>query len=487
MDGQFNHGRLRSGRRRVGGLVALFAAIALVAGACGASGSSDEEGDGDGSTTTAAGGSSSSSAKWGDMDSPCGEGDFTVKEGEGGTGTDKLYIGVPNDRGAEIRPGLNKELWDASTAFADWCNEQGGIGGLQIELVDLDAKLFQVEAAMAQACTSVFGFVGGAFTQDNLSFTGKDGSDFHKCGLIDIPAFAVSVEKGLSNGQVQPLPNPPDKKSEQWIMDFKKLYPDQAKENIVVVGELPSLKVVHLQYDAAVQAVGGMEQLNPLSYPVAGMADWTPLAQKVIDSGAGSLYWIGEPSNAANMMAKLKEQGWEGIALNETNVYDANYFSAGAQAVDGSVVRIAFHPFEEADKWPAIKQYQDNLKKYVPDGKEAALGLQSTSAWLLFATAAKACGEANDGVIDRNCVLEQAASQKDWTAGGTHVPTQPGSDEPPECGMLMVVKGDGFERLWPEIGGEDDDQDGFHCPPDSIATVTAELPAKGAVDPNRER
>ena len=30
--------------------------------------------------------------------------------------------------------------------------------------------------------------------------------------MIDIPAFAVSLEKGLSNGQVQPLPNPPDKK-----------------------------------------------------------------------------------------------------------------------------------------------------------------------------------------------------------------------------------------------------------------------------------
>lgn len=84
-------------------------------------------------------------------------------------------------------------------------------------------------------------------------------------------------------------------------------------------------------------------------------------------------------------------------------------------------------------------------------------------------------------------MLDRAAEQKDWTAGGTHVPTDPGGDEPPECGMLMVVKGDGFERLWPEIGGEDDDQDGFHCPPDSIATVTAELPAKGAIDPDRKR
>jgi hypothetical protein len=147
-------------------------------------------------------------------------------------------------------------------------------------------------------------------------------------------------------------------------------------------------------------------------------------------------------------------------------------------------VRLAFHPFEEADKWPAIKQYQDNLKKYVQDGKEAALGLQSTSAWLLFATAVKACGEKNGGVVDRTCVLQEAAAQTEWTAGGTHAPTDPGGD-PPECGMLVVVKNGEFERLYPEIGGTDDDQNGFHCPEDSIATVTEELPAEGAVDPAR--
>ena len=179
--------------RHVG--VALLAAMALVLGACGASGGDETGSDKEGSTTTAAG--SSTGSEWGTLPSPCGKGSFKVAEGEGGTGTDKLYIGVPNDRGAAIRPGLNKELWDASVAFTDWCNAQGGIGGLQIEPVDLDGKLFEVEAAMAKACHSVFGFVGGAFTQDDLSFTGKEGSDFHKCGLIDVPAFAVSVQTSL--------------------------------------------------------------------------------------------------------------------------------------------------------------------------------------------------------------------------------------------------------------------------------------------------
>ena len=166
-------------------------------------------------------------------------------------------------------------------------------------------------------------------------------------------------------------------------MDFR-LYQVSAK-NVVVYGELPSLKVVKLQYDAAVQAVGGIQQLGPSGYPVAGMADWTPLAQKVIDGGAGSLYWIGEPGSAASLMSKLKEQGAGGRrALNETNVYDAVFFSQGPAAVDGFGHPAGFPPFGEADRWPTASSTRTSLEKYVPDGKEAALGLQSTSAWLLL-------------------------------------------------------------------------------------------------------
>ena len=463
----------------------LLAVVAVFASACGASGDSKSSGESEGSstTTTAAGGSAS--ATFGSLKSPCGKGTAKIKEGEGGKGTDKVYVGVANDRGSQIRPGLNKELWDASQSFAAWCNEQGGIAGLPIELQDLDGQLFQVEAAMSKACTDDFAMVGGAFTQDNLEFTGKEGSDFHKCKLIDVPAFAVSVEKSLSNGQVQPLPNPPNKKSTQWIQDFQKKFPKESKKNVVVYGDLPSLGVVKKQYDAAVQEVGGIEQLPALSYPVTGLTDWTPLAQKVIDSGATSLYWIGEPTNASNMFAKLREQGWKGVILNETNIYDPIVFSAGNAAAEGILVRMAFPPFEEASKWPAIQQYVDNLKKYVPDGKQAALGLQSTSAWLLFATAANECAQKNDNVIDRTCVLQQAKAQKDWTAGGMHVPTSPGSGEPPECGMLLIAKDGSFKRFTPEIGGTEDDKAGFHCPANSIATVTEDLGAEGNVDPSR--
>jgi len=475
-------------RRRVTA-VALIACLSLLAAACGADGDdkgTDEE-NGSSSTTAAASSAAVDSPDFGTLTSPCGKGTYKVADGQqqGASGT--IQIGVPNDRGASIRPGLQKPIWDASVAFADWCNDQGGIGGLEIEIVDMDAKLFEVESAMQKACGAAFAMVGGGMAQDDLQFSGKDGSDFHRCGLIDIPAYAVSTAKSESNGQVQPLPNPAHNTSNTWFRDFKKLYPDDAKKWIPVWADLPSLEIVKEKQVAVAEDVG-FPKVGDLSYPVAGVTDWTPLALSIKDSGATSLSWTGESSDVAKVLQVLKTQGWKGAALLEANQYDVKLFDAGPEAVEGSVVRLATHMFEEADQWPAVQKYVDLVKKYVPDGQTAMLGIQSMSALLLFVTAANSCADKNSGTLDRTCILQQAVAQKGWTGGGLHSKQDPGGSDTAvasPCSMLMVVKDGKFERLYPEVGGTDDDGDGFHCPTDGVTKVTADV-GKGNIDPDRK-
>jgi ABC-type branched-subunit amino acid transport system substrate-binding protein len=467
-------------------LAILMCALALVAGACGASGDDEGAVEEEESSESEQGGNGSGGDAWGDLESPCGEGEATVAEGEG-PATDKLMLGVANDRNAEVRPGLNAEFWDAANAYMEWCNAQGGIAGLPIELVDLDGMVLNVEAAMTKACDGVFAMVGGGFAMDNFEFSGKTGSDFHECGLIDVPGFAVSVEKSMSNGQVQPLPNPATAKGTQWITDFKELYPEESKKAVVVYSQdLPSLEVLKVQWDVLTEEVGGIENADPIIYGLV-VSDWGPYAEAVIDSGATTLFWVGEPGNAASLMQALNEREWDGVMLTEANIYDDVFLETAGAAADGIVVRMAFHPFEEAGEWPAIQQYLDNLEEHVPGGKAALLGAQGTSAFLLFSQAAKTCAEKNDNVIDRNCILEEAAAIEDWTAGGMHAPTDPGVENPVECGMLLTVENGEWTRLHPEIGGDDDDQDGFHCPEDSVVQIPEDqVPGEGAVDPDRE-
>ncbi len=459
--------------------------LALVAAACGASG--DEPADPEAPTTTAAGTSDQASgAAFGDLDELCGPGDFSVAEGEAGArGGDQLRIGIATDRASTVRPGLYKEMWDASIAFVDWCNEQGGVGGLQIDPIELSGSLFDVEAAMTTACAEVFAMVGGGFAQDNLEFSGKDGSDFHRCEMIDIPAYAVSPEKADSNGQVQPVPNPGTTMANTWIRDFVELFPEAGEKAVVVYGELPALEQIKDSY------VTMLDELEiPLEgtfpYQVIGVSDWTPLARRVMDTGATTMLFVGEPANATALTASLTQQGWEGRPLFETNMYDQQIFAQGAEAVEGSVIRMTSVPLEEADRSPATQGYLDLLAD-VDDGKVGLLGLQSMSAWLLFVTAANACGEANDGVLDRTCILEQAAEQEDWTGGGLHGPTDParqGEAVTSSCGLLVIAKDGKFERLYPELGGDGDDVDGFHCPDDGVSRIP-DNEGKAIVDPDR--
>ncbi len=60
-------------------------------------------------------------------------------------------------------------MYDAAVAFAQWCNEQGGIAGLPIEVIDGDAKLFEVPAAMERICDQAFAMVGGGWASTTCS------------------------------------------------------------------------------------------------------------------------------------------------------------------------------------------------------------------------------------------------------------------------------------------------------------------------------
>ena len=460
-------------------LFALLAVATLLAASCAAKGDEDSSG-GESSTTDeepesdSGGSTSSEDGSFGELDGLCGPGDYTIAAAENGGSADKLRLGVPNDRTSQIRPGLNKEMWDSTTAFAAWCNEQGGIGGLEIEVVDLDGKLLEVESAMALACNGVFMMVGGGQVQDNLQFTGKPDSDFHQCGLAEVPGFTVSPEKSESNGQIQPIPHPGDEIYSGWIRDAKEIYPDKLESMVELWGELPSMETIKNQTVASAEAEG-VEVVGDITYPVTGLSDWTPTAQQAIATGATSMHFTGEPTNLGAVTKSLREQGWDGLLVLETNHYDKTFVdSAGAENAQGAVLKSAFHPFEEADDWPATQQYMDMMNEYVDDPKFAVLGLQSFSAWLLFTVAANDCAESNDGELTRECVLRAADAVEDWTGGGLHAPTDPGPEGGPSapCNMLMTVNESGeFERLYPEVGGEGDDVAGFSCHEDAVADV----------------
>jgi len=261
----------------------------------------------------------------------------------------------------------------------------------------------------------------------------------------------------LEARSVQPVPNASDRFQVGSFVAVDADFPDAAERSGIVYGDLDTIIA------QAQKVQDGLEQIghtfvHEAAYNILGEANWAPFAQALQDDDVQFLHFVGEGENFAQLIQAMDEIDYrpEEIVL-ETNLYDQNWVDAAGPAADGVFIRTVFWPFEEADANPATQQYLDLLTE--SGGKIAQLGVQSMSSWLLFATAARDCDLDND--LTRTCVLEHASSVEDWTGGGLHAPTNPGSNEPTPCTIVLTVEDGAFTRYSPDDGydcGDESDQ-----------------------------
>jgi hypothetical protein len=417
--------------------IVLAVTLALVAVACGERG--DDPSVAAGGGDTGAGTTESTGEASGDEG---GEGDFGTLEGvcgpnEGGgavpdapseeilgVSEDSISIGTVADPGFDARPGLNQELHDAATAFAAWCNEAGGINGKQIDLTLYDAAFSNYQPEVEMACENEFALVGSGALQDNLwPDVGPP------CGLIDIAGFSVTPEKAGVAGQdpvekrtVQPLPNPSDELAVAGSLLLQEEFPEAADRTGVLWSDFPTLVVQAERITEGWEAVGH-EIVHTDIYNSLGEANWTPFATAIQAADVQFLNFIGEGENMARLQQALQEVGYEPeVTYQEVNFYDQQYVDA-----------------------------------------VAGLGVQATSAWLLFAEVAAECDRDDD--LTRSCVLEGAASTTEWDGAGLHIEASPGTNEGGSCVIVMRVEDGSFVRHAPT-------DEGYFCPDDSVVELT---------------
>jgi ABC-type branched-subunit amino acid transport system substrate-binding protein len=444
----------------------MAGALALGATACGRSGGDGAKGEDDTPSKTTAGsgdggGSRIAKGEFGDLGKVCQAGDG------GGTGTgltaNSINVGTITNKGAEVRPGLNQEMYDTAKAFVAWCNENGGINGRKLTLKDLDAKLNEYPQRVAEACRDTFALVGGGAIFDNDTSNSRVG-----CGLINIPGFVVSPTARVADKQVQPLPNPVYRFPVQAYKRLHELHPDVKKYGILWV-DLEGVNTVRKQLKEALTKAG-YEVAYDATYQPIGETGWRGFIQSMKDKGVDAFELVGEPENMTAMLNAMSTEGWyPKIITMQPNMYEDKFAKeAKAAADDASIyVRLTFPMFDMDGKdAPGMGDYLELMKKYNPSGKyPALLGAQGLSAWLLFAKAATECGSN----LTRDCVIEKAKATKDWTAGGLHAPSQPGNTQANECGILVRFTKDGFRYAKDET----DPNDGiYNCSPDNVIKLT---------------
>ena len=449
-------------------LVSLLLLLVLVAAACGSDRGEDTSGSGDD------GGGTPSTTKpqgetFGTLASPCGEGDATGATDQGVT-NDQITIAYGDDAGFQTSPGLSHEASDAVKAFTKWCNDQGGINGRKIVGKYYDAKLLEVVNAVTQACQSSFMLVGEAWALDSNQEETRLG-----CDLPAVPTYSVSAVFANAPLMFQGVPNPIDKTPAAWADQLAKLYPEEVKHAAVMYGNFSATIDTKDKILQAFPKFGWKFLPCPQEYNILGEADWKPFAQKLKNCGAQVVYYAGQAfPNLQNMLDDAKQVGFEPVWVTDANNYIDSFAKWNTNGYGNKVhSRTAFTPFEQAADNKATQDYVDIVT--ANKGDTSLLGLQATSSFLLWATAAKQCGSN----LTRDCVVEELSKVHSWDAGGLHVETDPGANLPPECGMLLKLEGTKWVQAAPEAKGE------FDCDPSYVVDITGRVVDQADLGPDR--
>jgi hypothetical protein len=447
------------------GALALLAVLSLAAGACGRS---DDETESGSDTTAAAGGPETTAGGsgeeeevagldaggFGDLEGVCQEGDASGATDVGVT-DDSIQVGSVTDKGFSARPGLNEEMYDAAVAFANWCNEHGGINGRELVVADRDAALTNYNGQVTTACSEDFALVGGGAVLDD-----SDNGARVACGLPNIAGYVVSETARTADLQVQPVPNPAGKLAfgaHQLIDRFG-----------VITSSFGS--VLNQRDDTVFAAEAlGYTVVYSEEYNSAGESNWRPFVERMRDADVEVFEMIGEPTFFAQVLEAMEQVGYRPqIIIQGANFYDRPFAETSGDIATNVHVRLQYTPFELADENQATADYLEMMERYNPGGKTALLGMQAMSSYLLFAQAAAACGSE----LTRACLLEQASSVTEWTAGGLHAPQDPSTITPSQCFVHLDVTPEGGFAVNEDLTGATDGI--FNCEDDNVVDVPTE-------------
>jgi hypothetical protein len=414
-------------------------------------------------TTEGNGGSDDATALgnggFGELEAVCQDGDASGATANGVTDTE-IRVGTVTDKGFAGAQGLNKEMYDTAVAFAEWCNEHGGILGREIVVDDLDAALTEYEARLTEACVDDFALVGGGAVFDEDPNGVRVG-----CDLPNIAGYVVSAPARTADLQIQPLPNPIDRISIGRYLAAKRDFPDGIGSYGIMASNLPAVLLVRDQLVETAESLGFSVEYDIL-YAPQGETGWANFVADMQAKDIKILEYVGQPADLVELNKAMDTAGWEpDVLLLSGNFYDDKYAEEAASVAPNLYIQSQFHPFELAEDNKATQDYLDLMEQYNPEGKVALLGVQAMSSYLLFAQAATECGSD----LTPECLLENAEAAAEWTGGGLHSPQTPGNEEPSACFLVLTLGPEGFffnEEATQATDGV------YNCEPDNVMTLS---------------
>ena len=394
---------------------------------------------------------------FGDLEAVCQDGDASGATAPGVT-DDTITVGTITDKGGPVQ-GLNEEMYDTAVAFTEWCNEHGGILGRELVLSDVDAKLFEYEPAITDACGRDFALVGGGAVFD------EDPNDVRVgCDLPNIAGYVVSARGRTADLQVQPIPNAIYDVAMGRYNAAARDFPDSGDK----YGIMASAIHVGAPREAAVHRGGRGQGLRrsptPYDYQSQGETGWANFVREMKDKDIKILEFIGQPQNLIELTDEMAMADWHpDVILLSTNFYDELY-QQGATTDSNLYIQSRLLPARDG------RREQGDAGLPGPDGavQPRREGGPARHAGPVVLAAVRAGGHrvrlgAHRGVPARR----RPPRPEEWTGGGLHARQTPGNGEPSPCFLILGLDEDGF--FYNEEATAPTDGDGlYNCDEENV-------------------
>ncbi len=384
-----------------------------------------------------------------------------------GVGSKTINIAVFNDAANTITPGLEVEFVQQATAFADWCNAAGGINGRKIVIDNRDAALFNAAQEATAACQSDFMAVGGGMALDQPSVPIRE-----KCGLGQISGYVVSNASEIATDQVDPSGTNTDSISSGWFGALAKAYPKAVKVAGMGAGDTPSVLQPETKDEFGAEAQG-WKVVDFLEPPVS-VENWAPYVEDYQSKGVQAL-WPADDSNFTPFAQAMTTAGYHPAFVILGTQFDNSQTQqtvAASPSLPPVYVETQWWPLSMASQNPSTEQLVNTMHTYAKGDSIDFDDEEGAEAWLLWAKSASACGAS----LTVSCVLNHAATTKNWDAGGIQAPIAKltlsnENPQPSPCFAMLrlTAKGIIYDKAL-----TDPTQSIWNCNPKNVVQLTAQ-------------
>jgi ABC-type branched-subunit amino acid transport system substrate-binding protein len=347
-------------------------------------------------------------------------------------------------------PGLFEGAPIGVKAYFAMVNAHGGVNGRKL-LVDSKDDAFSGQQNMTEtqeAISNDFGLVG--------SFSLFDG---YGCAALAsdtaVPDVSVTLDSGTNalpnDFSAQPLSG---QETLGPVSYYKKHYPKDMTVG-AIISDVASAETQMAQQFAGLKSEGYkiayVDDVNPLA------SDFTTDVINMKNKGVNAVDLTGiDWQDAAIFVENANTQNWHpGLIFSGGPVYADQFIShAGGPAVTNGIQIgqvYALYLGEDAQKVPAVKQFDTYVKKVNPSWVPDLYTLFGWASAEMFVQALKAAGPDPT----RGAVMAQLKKITSFNADGLFGGSDPAAKKVTACFLMAGIKNGKFVRELPTSGGFD--------------------------------